>query len=345
MNNISAGTCEPPLIESYEALLLRGSESASPRISFEGEVAEQCELPLIDLADLRRGGEARRACAGAMARAASEWGFFQVVNHGISARAFAEMRREQKLLFRAPFEAKVSSGVLNNSYRWGNPTATSVKQFLWSEAFHVSLAKIPHETCSYGYGYGYGDSSSLGVAVDKLAAAMSALARTLAGVLAENLGYTGNGFPVNCDDKTCFLRLNRYPPCPFAPETFGLMPHTDSDFLTVLHQDHVGGLHLMKDSEWVAVAPNPDVLVVNIGDLFQAWSNDTYKSVEHKVIANKKRERYSIAYFLCPSYDSPIGSCQKPSLYKDFTFGEFREQVQDDVKRFGYKVGLPRFLL
>lgn len=63
------------------------------------------------------------------------------------------------------------------------------------------------------------------------------------------------------------------------------------------------------------------------------------------MLANKKRERYSIAYFLCPSYDSPIGSCKKPSLYKDFTFGEFREQVQDDVKRFGYKVGLPRFLL
>lgn len=77
----------------------------------------------------------------------------------------------------------------------------------------------------------------------------------------------------------------------------------------------------------------------------QAWSNDTYKSVEPKVMADGKMERYSIAYFLCPSYGSTIGSCKEPSLYKSFTFGEFRQKVQEDVKRFGQKVGLPRFLL
>lgn len=101
----------------------------------------------------------------------------------------------------------------------------------------------------------------------------------------------------------------------------------------------------MKDSKWVAVNPNQDALIVNIGDLFQAWSNDVYKSVEHKVVANGKMERYSIAYFLCPSYDSLIGSCMEPSIYREFTFGEYRSQVQEDVKRTGRKIGLPRFLL
>jgi isopenicillin N synthase-like dioxygenase len=47
------------------------------------------------------------------------------------------------------------------------------------------------------------------------------------------------------------------------------VPHTDSDFLTVLCQDQVGGLQLMKDARWVAVKPHPDALIVNIGDLFQ----------------------------------------------------------------------------
>ena len=79
--------------------------------------------------------------------------------------------------------------------------------------------------------------------------------------------------------------------------------------------------------------------------MVQAWSNDVYKSVEHKVTVNAKMERYSVAYFLCPSYDSMIGSCTEPSPYKKFTFGEFRKQVQEDVKRTGQKVGLPRFLL
>ncbi|URE06962.1 gibberellin 2-beta-dioxygenase [Musa troglodytarum] len=174
---------------------------------------------------------------------------------------------------------------------------------------------------------------------------MSELATTLAGALAESLGYDSWGFPESCNKSTCFLRLNHYPPCPFSSDIFGLMPHTDSDFLTILNQDQVGGLQLMKDSKWVAVKPNPSALIVNIGDLFQAWSNDVYKSVEHKVMINSKRDRYSIAYFLCPSYESTIGSCKKPSIYKDFTFGEYRKQVQEDVKTTGQKIGLPRFLL
>lgn len=77
----------------------------------------------------------------------------------------------------------------------------------------------------------------------------------------------------------------------------------------------------------------------------QAWSNDVYKSVEHKVMANGKMERFSIAYFLCPSYDSLIGSCKEPSIYRKFTFGEYRYQIQQDVKLIGHKVGLSRFVL
>lgn len=108
--------------------------------------------------------------------------------------------------------------------------------------------------------------------MERLAGTMSELARMLAGVLAENLGSPGDQFTKSCSKSTCFLRLNRYPPCPFSPETFGLMPHTDSDFLTILHQDQVGGLQLRKDSKWIAVKPNPDALIVNIGDLFQVYS-------------------------------------------------------------------------
>jgi isopenicillin N synthase-like dioxygenase len=107
--------------------------------------------------------------------------------------------------------------------------------------------------------------------MQEVADAMSGVARTVALALAESLGHdaAAGAFPSGCDETTCFLRLNRYPACPFAADTFGLVPHTDSDFLTVLCQDQVGGLQLMKDSRWVAVKPRPDALIVNIGDLFQ----------------------------------------------------------------------------
>ncbi|KAG0533952.1 hypothetical protein BDA96_04G236800 [Sorghum bicolor] len=378
MPAFAGSAAEPPLADSYYALLRRrggggnnddeeasggayyyDTTSSTVPSSDDDDVAE-CELPMIDvgcLTTLTRSehgssSEAERAaCTAAIARAAEEWGFFQVRNHGVSQELLDEMRREQARLFRLPFEAKATAGLLNHSYRWGTPTATSPQQLSWSEAFHVPLAGVSGSaaagTCDFG------DLTTLRDVTREVAGAMSKLAGTLARVLAEEArprpclpAGGGERFPEGCDETTCFLRLNRYPPCPIAADAFGLVPHTDSDFLTVLCQDQqVGGLQLMKGGRWVAVKPIPGALIVNIGDLFQAWSNNRYKSVEHKVMTNAKTERYSVAYFLCPSYDSPIGTCEEPSLYRTFTFGEYRRKVQEDVKRTGKKVGLPNFLV
>lgn len=76
----------------------------------------------------------------------------------------------------------------------------------------------------------------------------------------------------------------------------------------------------------------------------QAWSNGVYKSVEHRVVSNRNEERFSTAYFFCPSYDTVIQSCVEPSIYRKFSFKEYRHQVQMDVKELGYKIGLSRFL-
>ena len=105
--------------------------------------------------------------------------------------------------------------------------------------------------------------------MEQFAAKVSSLAQKLAEILAEEMGHKSTFFQENCLSSTCYLRMNRYPPCPVPSEVFGLMPHTDSDFLTILHQDQVGGLQLVKDDTWIAVKPNLEALIVNIGDLFQ----------------------------------------------------------------------------
>lgn len=101
-----------------------------------------------------------------------------------------------------------------------------------------------------------------------------------------NLGEKMEDFEeiIRCDESTCFLRLNRYLPCSLGGEMYGLVPHTDSDFITVLHQDQVGGLHIIKDSKWVAVKPNKDALIVNIGDLFQVIFNFYYNSTFNLIL-------------------------------------------------------------
>ncbi|KAI4368210.1 hypothetical protein MLD38_016794 [Melastoma candidum] len=331
-------SCDPPLRETYETLFRnrKDDRDLSP-ILF---AVDECELPLIDLSGLNGGTKERMDCRTEIARASREWGFFQAVNHGISREILEEMRKEQVKLFEQPFEKKAKEAenlkFSAGSYQWGTPSATCLQQLSWSEAFHVPLTDI----CSGSKG-----RDTLSSIMELFAVTVSDLAHKIAEVLAEELGHPPTFFLENCLPSTCYLRMNRYPSCPMPSDVFGLMPHTDSDFLTILHQDEVGGLQLVKDGKWISVKPNPDALIINIGDLFQAWSNNVYKSIEHRVVTNPEVERFSTAFFLCPSYDTVITSCCQGGAYRDFSFGEYRKQVRRDVKDFGHKIGLPRFLL
>jgi isopenicillin N synthase-like dioxygenase len=49
----------------------------------------------------------------------------------------------------------------------------------------------------------------------------------------------------------------------------GTGKHADVDFVTVLLQDHIGGLQVLHKDIWIDVPPLPEALVVNIGDLLQ----------------------------------------------------------------------------
>ncbi|KAK8594464.1 hypothetical protein V6N13_015386 [Hibiscus sabdariffa] len=331
---------DPPFRETYKTLFA-DYESSKTKISLNDRdtTVEEGELPLVDLSRLDLDDEAEKErCKEEIARAANEWGFFQVINHGISRDILDKMREEQVEVFKKPFYNKCREDKFMNfssgSYRWGTPTATSLRQLSWSEAFHIPMTDIS----SFG-----SLNATFSSSVEQFATKVSSLAQKLAEVLAEKSGQNSTFFQENSLLSSCYLRLNRYPPCPVP--LFGLMPHTDSDFLTVLHQDQIGGLQLVKDGKWIAVKPNPEALLINIGDIFQAWSNDCYKSVQHCVVTNPTKERFSAAYFLCPSYETVIESCSKPSVYRRFSFKEYRQQVQEDVQNYGYKVGLLRFLL
>ena len=112
--------------------------------------------------------------------------------------------------------------------------------------------------------------------LERFARAASGLAETLVEILAENVGVKFTYFQENCPPSSSFLRLNRYPPCPYSSSELvcGLIPHTDTDFLSVVYQDRIGGLQLLKDGRWFGVKPNPEALIINIGDLFQVCKND-----------------------------------------------------------------------
>lgn len=337
---------EPPLMATYKHLL--DSHPHRPLGAGAAQDDEDCFLlPVIDLSSLlpvhhRKQSAAAEQCRASIVRAASEWGFFQVTNHGVPQVLLDELHQAQAGVFRRPFQLKAHQPLLDfspESYRWGTPTATCLEQLSWSEAYH-----IPTTTTTTG------NDDKTRLVVEEVSTAMSKLAQRLAGILVAELGEDSAAAVVSrCTRSTCFLRLNRYPPCAAAASgvVYGLCPHSDSDFLTILHQDGVGGLQLVKDGQWVAVKPSPGALIVNVGDLLQAWSNDRYRSVEHRVMASATRERFSAAFFLCPSYDTLIrprcGAGGPPPRYESFTFGEYRNQIREDVRLTGRKLGLQRF--
>jgi len=140
---------DPPFHEAYKILFDKTRNSIQENNAFDNDflVAEECELPVIDLSRLEESDETvREECKSHIARASQEWGFFQVVNHGISSDIFSRLRCEQEKVFRQPFEKKTKEDKFLNfsagSYRWGAPTATCIRQLSWSEAFHIPLTDI-----------------------------------------------------------------------------------------------------------------------------------------------------------------------------------------------------------
>ncbi|GAB4850326.1 hypothetical protein Ancab_029627 [Ancistrocladus abbreviatus] len=93
------------------------------------------------------------------------------------------------------------------------------------------------------------------------------------------------------------LRMNKYR-APKKNETnLGAFPHSDKSFLTVLHDNQVGGLEIQtKEGKWITFEPSPKSFVVMAGEAFLAWSNNRIHAPIHRVVMNDK-ERYSLALF------------------------------------------------
>jgi isopenicillin N synthase-like dioxygenase len=129
------------------------------------------------------------------------------------------------------------------------------------------------------------------------------------------------------------LKLIHYPPAPQArPEDlFGIHPHTDYGFLTILAQDDVGGLQLQRvDGTWMPAPYVPGSFILNIGDILARWTNDEFSSTPHRVInRSTTADRYSIALFFDPSLDATVeclprfSSAARPARYDPIRYGDY----------------------
>ena len=140
--------------------------------------------------------------------------------------------------------------------------------------------------------------------------AMAAALR-LQRLMTRNLGVPTDFFTSKHSGENVTLRLLHYPPVAadaVAHQQMGAGAHTDYGMLTLLWQDEVGGLQVRDAAgHWHDVPPRPGAVVINAGDMLEAWSNGRYQSTWHRVLPrNPGQERFSIALFVDPDSDTVI---------------------------------------
>ncbi|XP_062096646.1 protein SRG1-like [Humulus lupulus] len=238
--------------------------------------------------------------------ACREWGFFQVVNHGISASLLEKFRAEVENFFKLPYEEKKRLWQQPDNHEgFGQLFVVSEEQKLdWSDMFYITtlplslrktqlFEKLPMELRNTMEAYS--------MEVKKLAMViLEHMAKALKMDGEEMRDLFGEGFQS--------IRMNYYPPCPEPDLAIGFTPHSDADALTILFQlNDTEGLQIRKEGRWVSVKPLPNALVVNIGDIMEILSNGMYKSIEHRAIVNSSKERLSVATFYSSKLDLELG--------------------------------------
>jgi isopenicillin N synthase-like dioxygenase len=144
-----------------------------------------------------------------------------------------------------------------------------------------------------------------------------------------------DGFkPMNCT-----LRLLNYPPRVVENEgQYGIGPHTDFGYCTILAQAKKPGLEILtKSGEWVQAPAHDGMLLFNNADLLQRWTNDRWRSAPHRVFNLEGDERYSIPFFISPRWDVQLEclpTCQSednPPKYKPISRAEYQAELKRTV--------------
>lgn len=95
---------------------------------------------------------------------------------------------------------------------------------------------------------------------------MKALAQKLLSMISISLGLAPSYIEDVIGEVYQNITISYYPPCPQPELALGLQAHSDIGAISLLIQDDVGGLEVLKDGEWVLVQPLSDAIIVLLSD-------------------------------------------------------------------------------
>ncbi|XP_020206505.1 1-aminocyclopropane-1-carboxylate oxidase homolog 1 [Cajanus cajan] len=326
--------------------LLESGVTKMPRMFYSTKVEDHTQtspcdsklrVPIIDLQDIDTNSSLRVEALDKIRSACKEWGFFQVVNHGIGVEVLDEMicgiRRfhEQDGEVRKRFYCRD----LNKKVRYfSNGTLFKDPAANWRDTISFFLTPdppMPEEIPAVCRDI-----------VIEYSEKVRALGFTIFELFSEALGLHSSYLNELESADGQFLLCHYYPPCPEPELTMGASKHTDNSFLTILLQDQMGGLQVLHENKWIDVHPVHGSLVVNIGDFLQLLTNDKFVSVYHRVLSRHTGPRISVASFFVNS--TPQGSSKVVGPIKELLSEDnpplYRDTTVKDVKAHYFEKGL-----
>ncbi|KAK4421374.1 1-aminocyclopropane-1-carboxylate oxidase [Sesamum alatum] len=280
-------------------------------------------FPVINMENLN--GEGRAATMEMIKDACENWGFFELVNHGIAPEFMDSVERMTKEHYRKCMEQRFKEMVAKKGLE---AVQSEINDLDWESTFFLrhlpvsNISEIPDLEEEYRR------------IMKEFAAQLEKLAEQLLDLLCENLGlekgYLKKAF-YGSKGPNFGTKVSNYPPCPKPELIKGLRAHTDAGGIILLFQDDkVSGLQLLKDGQWVDVPPMRHSIVVNLGDQLEVITNGKYKSVMHRVIAQTDGTRMSLASFYNPGSDAVIYPApalvekeETKELYPKFVFEDY----------------------
>ncbi|XP_065858952.1 gibberellin 20-oxidase-like protein [Euphorbia lathyris] len=311
-------------------------------------MSETClKLPNLDMSQL----PIDKPSLSCLYEACKEWGFFYVTNHTISKDLLAEVCSISNQIFRLPLHSKLKLGP-SSSFKTYTPHFIASPYF---ESLRVSGPDFfSSSMASADLLFAQQNSQEFSKVLEEFGNKMMELSKRIIKVILMSLGDNYDKKFNEQEFSNChgYLRIVNYSPPRNVEnkEVEGLGMHTDMSCITLLYQDENGGLQMRsKQGEWIDINPcEKNSLVVNIGDLMQAWSNGRLRSSEHRVMLKRPANRVSLAFFWCFEDEKVISAPEevvgegKLRVYKPFVcldYLKFRENSEEGkFEKIGYTV-------
>lgn len=147
------------------------------------------------------------------------------------------------------------------------------------------------------------------------------VASVLVTALADSLGVPPATVRAAFESSADFLRVIRYPASvgPLAPGQTRAGAHTDFGAVALIGVfGATSGLQVAaRDGRWVDIDPEPDEVVVTLGDVMPVWTSGRWRAALHQVVspAGPAGCRESVVFFHNPRetaavkpLDSPVGT-------------------------------------